>query len=72
MKRLVEVNIFGQTFTVASEDDETYVRKLASFVDQRMRQITGSAKVTVPLQVTTMAALTIADELFQLQNEKAQ
>ena len=46
MKRLMEVHIFGQTFTVTSEDDEQYVREIASFVDQRMRQIAENAKVT--------------------------
>ena len=70
MKRLIEVEIFGQTFTVNSEDDEKYVRKLASFVDQRMRQITGSAKVTVPLRVAIMAGLSIADELFKISRQE--
>ena len=70
MKRLIEVEIFGQTFTVNSEDDEKYVRKLASFVDQRMRQITGSAKVTVPLRVAIMADLSIADELFKISRQE--
>ena len=63
MKRLMEVHISGQTFTMMSEDDEQYVRKIASFVDQRMRQIAESAKVTVPFRVAIMAALSIADEL---------
>ncbi len=70
MKRLIEMEIFGQTFTVNSEDDEKYVRKLASFVDQRMRQITGSAKVTVPLRVAIMAGLSIADELFKISQQE--
>ena len=63
MKRLMEVEIFGQTFTINSEDDEQYVQKVAALVDQRMRQISGSAKVTVPLRVAIMAALSMADEL---------
>ena len=70
MKRLIEVEIFGQTFIINSEDDDQYVRKLASFVDQRMRQITGSANVTVPLRVAIMAGLSIADELFKVSQEE--
>ena len=70
MKRLIEVEIFGQTFTVNSEDDDQYVRKLASFVDQRMRQITGSANVTVSLRVAIMAGLSIADELFRVSQQE--
>ena len=60
-----EVEIFGQTFTVTSEDDEQYVRELASYVDQRMRQIEGSTKTAVPLRVAIMAALSIADECYK-------
>ena len=70
MKRLIEVEIFGQTFTVNSEDDDQYVRKLASFVDKRMRQITGSANVTVPLRVAIMAGLSIADELLKVSQQE--
>jgi len=62
MKTLIEVEIFGQTFTVTSEDEEKYVRALASYVEQRMRQVGESTKATVPLRVAIMAALGIADE----------
>ncbi len=65
MKRLMDVHVFGQTFTVTSEDDEQYVREIVSFVDQRMRQIAESAKETAPFRVAIMAALNIADELAQ-------
>ena len=63
MKRATDVEIYGQTFTVTSENDEQYVRTLASVVDQRMRQMAGSTKGTVPLRVAIMAALSLADEL---------
>lgn len=63
MKRSMEVEIYGQTFTVNSENDEQYVQKIASVVDQRMRQMAGNTKVTVPLRVAIMAALSMADEL---------
>lgn len=63
MKRATDVEIYGQTFTVTSENDEQYVRTIASVVDQRMRQMAGSTKGTVPLRVAIMAALSLADEL---------
>ena len=71
MKRLMEVHIFGQSFTINSEDDEQYVRKVTSFVDQRMPQIAESAKVTVPLRVAIMAALSIADELAKFSQQES-
>ena len=38
MKTLIEVKIFGETFTVTSEDEEKHVQELANFVDQRMNR----------------------------------
>jgi cell division protein ZapA len=72
MKRLIEVEIFGQTFTVNSEDDEQYVKQLASYVDQRMRQVAGSAKTAVPLRVAIMAAMSIADESCKATRREAE
>jgi cell division protein ZapA len=62
MKKLIEVEIYGQTFTVTSEDEVTYVQSLAVYVDRFMKQVGGSTKATVPLRVAIMAALGIADE----------
>jgi cell division protein ZapA len=62
MKTRIEVEIYNQTFIVTSEDDEQYVRAIASYVDQRMRQLGGSTKTAVSLRVAIMAALSIADE----------
>jgi len=72
MKRLIEVEIFGQTFTVNSEDDEAYVRQLASYVDQRMRQVGGASKTAVPLRVAIMAAMSIADECYKASSREAE
>ncbi|HEV8718185.1 MAG TPA: cell division protein ZapA [Candidatus Binatia bacterium] len=72
MKRLIEVEIFGQTFTVTSEDDEIYVRQLASYVDQQMRQVGGASKTAVPLRVAIMAAMSIADEYYKASSREAE
>lgn len=72
MKTLIEVEIFGQTFTVTSEDEAKYVQELAAFVDQRMRRIGESTKATVPLRVAIMAALSIADEHLKARRQEAE
>ncbi len=71
-KTLIEVEIFNQTFTVTSEDDERYVRELASYVDQRMRQIGGATKTVIPLRVAIMAALSVADEYYKVCKREAE
>jgi cell division protein ZapA len=65
MKKLIEVEIFGQTFTVTSEDNEGYVKELASYVDRRMRLIAEAAKTNIPARVAIMAALSIADDYYK-------
>jgi len=70
MKQRIEVEIYNQTFIVSSEDDEHYVSKIASYVDQRMRQMGENAKTAMPLRVAIMAALSIADDYYKaLQRE---
>lgn len=65
MKALIEVEIFGQRFTVTSEDEENYVKKIAAHVDQQMRHIADATKTAVPLRVAIMAAMSIADEYYK-------
>jgi cell division protein ZapA len=72
MKTRIEVEIYNQTFIVTSEDDERYVREIASYVDERMRQIGGSTKTAVPLRVAIMAALSIADEYHKASQREAE
>jgi cell division protein ZapA len=72
MKTLIEVEIFGQTFTVTGEDEATYVRELAAFVDHRMRQIDESTKSPLALRVAIMAALSIADDYLKAQRQEAE
>ncbi len=72
MKTPIEVEIFGQTFTVISEDEAKYVQELAAFVDQRMRHIGENTKATVPLRVAIMAALSIADEHLKARKQESE
>jgi cell division protein ZapA len=66
----IEVEIFGQTFRVATGDaTPAYIRRLAAYVDQRMRTITESAK-TVPMhRMAVLTALNIADDFLKLQDQ---
>jgi cell division protein ZapA len=69
----VEVEIFGQTFRVATGDTTpAYIRRLAAYVDQRMRSITETAK-TVPMhRMAMLTALNIADDFLKLQDQYEQ
>ena len=70
-KHRVEVEILGQKYTIRSEAAPDYVRELAAFVEQRVRQIRGDGAAQDPVKLLALAALDIADELFRQRDERA-
>lgn len=59
------VEICDQVYLIKGSMDSEYIKELAAYVDKKMREITGSSKTADSLKVAVMAALNIADELFQ-------
>jgi cell division protein ZapA (FtsZ GTPase activity inhibitor) len=62
MKTLMEVRIFGETFTITSEDSEEEVMELATYVDERMRHFAAVGRSS-PLRAAIMAAVSLASEV---------
>ena len=63
---LVQVEIFGQTYTLSAGAEPGYVEQLAAHVDAQMREVGRSAGAVDSLRVAVLAALNIADEAFRL------
>lgn len=61
----VQIEIFGQTYTLKGVASEAYVRELAGYLDQKMREVSAAGKVNALPKIAILAALNIADELFQ-------
>jgi len=72
IKNKLNVEIGGQSLTVASDDEEGYVRELAHFVDAKMHEVAERGKAAGTLPVAILAALNIADELYKLRREHEQ
>jgi cell division protein ZapA len=72
MQKPVEVTILGQKFVVRSDSDDTYVRDVAAFVDQRMNDILQKTKSASNLNVAILSAMNIADEFFSFKRKKKQ
>lgn len=65
----VQVEIFGQTYSIKGVADRAHIRALASFVDGRMKDVqkgTGTADI---YRMAILTALNIADELFRLRTQ---
>jgi len=66
MKKAVDVEIMGQKFTVSSDAEESYVRKVAGYVDGKMQEVLSAARPGAKGNVAMLVALNIADEYHRL------
>jgi len=62
----VTIEIAGQRIRVRTDDDEGYLKSLASFVDGKMREASRGQSGVTTLNVALTAALLIADELHKI------
>jgi cell division protein ZapA len=62
----MKVEIFDQTYHIQTDGDESHLRKVASFLDEKMRTVAESTRQVDSTRVAVLAALNIADELFAL------
>src|SRR5215468_9155435 len=65
----IKVVIYNQTYTLRSDHDPAYVQELADYVNERMNEIARATMTVDSLRVAILAALQIADELYQLRQE---
>lgn len=64
--RSVEIEILGQSYTIKTDEDEAHIRKLARYVDERLKEVYSAAPSVSHTKAAIMAAFGIADELFKL------
>jgi cell division protein ZapA len=72
MSTNITVQIYDRAYTIQSVLDESYIRKVAGYVDEKMRVISQVAKSVDTQKVAVLAALAIADELHRLQEENGE
>jgi cell division protein ZapA len=66
----VKAQIFGQTYTIGGELLDDYVLKLASYVDEKMREVADATSTVDTQKIAVLAALAIADDLHSAQRER--
>ena len=64
-----KVVIYNQTYTLRSEHEHDYIQQLAEHVNQRMVEIASATMTVDSLRVAILAAIQIADELYQARRE---
>ncbi len=65
-KQATTVEILGREYRIRGSADEEYVREVARFVDAKLREVSQGTSLPSADRVAILAAMNIADELFQL------
>ena len=64
-ERLVEIKVFGQTYTVKTDAEEDYIQEVAKYVNEKMEEVLKKTKSVSTLNVAILTALNIADDLLK-------
>ncbi len=65
----VQVEIFGQTYSIKGQNNPEYIRELPSFLNDKMQDVQKGTGTVDPLRVAILTALTITDELYRLRDQ---
>ncbi len=66
---VTQVEIFGQTYSVRAAGDPAYIKELATFVDQKMREVSEHAPTVDAAKIAILTALNISDEFYQYRSK---
>ena len=64
-ERLVEIKVFGQTYTVKTDAEEDYIQEVAKYVNEKIDEVLKKTKSVSTLNVAILTALNIADDLLR-------
>lgn len=71
MANRVVVNICGDDYTLVAEESPSYIQRVGSYVDGKMRETMDAAKVG-RVNAAVLTAINIADELMKAQETAEQ
>ena len=69
-ERVVEIKVFGQTFSVKTDSDEDHLQAVAQYVNEKMEEVLKKTKSVSSLNVAILTALNIADDLLKEKEQR--
>ena len=61
----VQISIFGQEYSVKAPADPDYIKKIAEYLDDKMREVQSDFSTTQSsTRIAILAGMNITDELF--------
>jgi cell division protein ZapA len=70
-ERLVEIKVFGQTYTVKSDAEEDHIQEVAQYVNEKIEDVLKKTKSISSLNVAILTALNLADDLLKEKERRA-
>jgi len=70
--KLVEVEIYGKKYKLRGENEEGYIKEVASFVDKKMKEVGKRAKTIQLSDLAILTAVNITHEYLQSRKEYKQ
>lgn len=67
-KTRTTVKIAGKEYTITSYDDETYVQRVAAYVNRRMEELNAAAKLP-SAQLAVLTAVNVTDDMMKAHDE---
>ena len=64
------VRVFGVDYRIGSDEDPAYIRRVAEYVDRRMREISEESRILDQSKLAVLTAMDIADELLMLRRKR--
>ena len=64
-ERIVEIKVFGQTFSVKTDAEEAHIQAVAQYVNEKMEEVLKKTRSVSTLNVAILTALNIADDLLK-------
>lgn len=68
-KNKVSIKIYGQQYKIVGKASSNYMRMVASFVDEKMKQISENNPRLDSTKIAVLSAVNIADEFFRLKQD---
>ncbi|HHX73661.1 MAG TPA: cell division protein ZapA [Firmicutes bacterium] len=68
-KNRVNVKIYHEEYTMCSQASPEYMKRIAQYVDEKMRQHGEKNTRLGTSKIAVLAAVNLADELFRLRRE---
>lgn len=70
MGETVKIEVFGQEYSIKSDNgDEDHVKRIAQYVNEKIKDILSNTEVTIRLDVAILAALDVAHDYFSLKED---